>query len=118
MNGDTKSERTKIIKAASVYTGIILGAGFASGRELIQFFVKFGVSGIAGLLLAGIILAVSGWAVMDICVRFKIRTYNEFISVVLGKKLGLYMDIAVIIFIAILFCTSACWRGCVRTASV
>lgn len=100
-----KSERTKIIKAASVYTGIILGAGFASGQELIQFFVRFGMSGMLGLIFSGVILAVSGWAVMDICVRMKIKSYDEFIKAVLGKRLGFFMDIVVIIFIAVLFCT-------------
>lgn len=100
-----KSERMKIIKAASVYTGIILGAGFASGQELIQFFVRFGNSGVAGLIFSGLILSISGWAVMDICVRLKIKSYDEFIKAVLGKKLGFFMDTAVIIFIAILFCT-------------
>lgn len=31
------------LKIAGVYTGAILGAGFASGKELIVFFARFGI---------------------------------------------------------------------------
>ncbi len=40
------------LKCGFVYAGAVIGAGFASGKELWQFFGKFGSAGIAGLLFS------------------------------------------------------------------
>ncbi len=32
------------IKIASIYVGTVIGAGFASGREIIEFFLEYMVS--------------------------------------------------------------------------
>jgi len=38
------------------FLGLIVGAGFASGREMLQFFVAFGVIGIVGALAASLVM--------------------------------------------------------------
>ncbi|MCD7855678.1 MAG: hypothetical protein LUG66_08720 [Clostridiales bacterium] len=40
------------LKCGFVYAGAVIGAGFASGKELWQFFGRFGSAGIAGLLFS------------------------------------------------------------------
>ena len=40
------------LKIAGAFVGVIVGAGFASGRELLLFFVDFGVWGLAGALVS------------------------------------------------------------------
>lgn len=42
----------------SGYLGAVIGAGFASGQEIVQFFVVYGGSGIKGCILAGTFFAV------------------------------------------------------------
>ena len=37
-------------KIAMAFVGIIIGAGFASGQEMIQYFTSFGTWGIIGTL--------------------------------------------------------------------
>ena len=96
-------ERGKIIKTACVYTGIIFGAGFASGQEHLTFFLHYGRWGVAGIVLAGMLIALCGWAVMDICVRQKIGNYREFMAVVFGRKLGTVLDIVTGAFIFVVF---------------
>ena len=98
-----KSIRIKIIKTACVYTGIIFGAGFASGQEHMAFFLRHGPWGIVGIILAALFLAVCGWAVMDICVRQKIGSYKEFMRVVFGKRLGGVLEIVTGAFIFVIF---------------
>ncbi len=34
-----------VLKIAGAFVGFLVGAGFASGQELLQFFVSFGVWG-------------------------------------------------------------------------
>jgi uncharacterized membrane protein YkvI/glyoxylase-like metal-dependent hydrolase (beta-lactamase superfamily II) len=54
---------------ASVYTGAILGAGFASGREIWQFFGVFGNAGILGVLLVGSLFVGLGMATAVVALK-------------------------------------------------
>lgn len=47
---------------AAVFVGAVIGAGFASGRELWQFFAAYGRPGLAGALLSGVWFALTGGA--------------------------------------------------------
>ena len=52
----------KTFKVALALVGLTVGAGFASGQEVIQYFLSFGYWGIAGAAVAGLAIAVfSGW---------------------------------------------------------
>jgi len=96
-------DKTKIIKTACVYTGIIFGAGFASGQEHLTFFLRYGHWGVAGIIAARMLIALCGWAVMDICVRRKIKDYREFMAAVFGRRLGTVLDIITGTFIFVIF---------------
>jgi len=91
------------LKIAIVYGSVFLGAGFASGRELIQYFVRFGQIGLWGLIVAGVIFAVTGWAVLAICRREGITSYSQFMRYLLGERLGAIMEMAVAAFLFCLF---------------
>ena len=52
--------------AAATYVGTVVGAGFASGQEVLQFFGLLGPSGPLGILLAVAGVLVFGFAVMEI----------------------------------------------------
>ena len=54
-----KMKKLNWIEITSLYIGIIMGAGFASGRECWQFFGVFGTKGYAGAA-AHILVALSG----------------------------------------------------------
>lgn len=52
----------KSITIAMAFVGIVIGAGFATGQEVLQYFVAFGTMGIIGAALAGLIMALTGMA--------------------------------------------------------
>ncbi len=53
---------TKTLRVALALVGLTVGAGFASGQEVIQYFLSFGYWGIVGAAVAGITIAVfSAW---------------------------------------------------------
>jgi len=92
---------SKIIKIVGVYIAMIVGAGFASGQELLQFFVRYGRMGIWGIILSGIIFTVVGYAVMSICLDKKYESSEEFIKNIFGENFGGLLEI----IIALLFLT-------------
>ncbi|NLY67966.1 MAG: hypothetical protein GX069_10455, partial [Tissierellia bacterium] len=48
------------IKIASVYIGTVIGAGFASGREILEFFGVYGIKGIFGIIVSGLLFSILG----------------------------------------------------------
>ncbi len=103
----------KIIQIVCIYTGVILGAGFASGQEIMNFFIKYGEKGVLGLILAGFLFALIGFFVMDIIHDEKITSHEQLISRIMGKHLGTAMTIAVEFFLFILLCTMFAAAGAV-----
>jgi len=93
----------KIIKTICVFAGLIFGAGFASGQEHLTFFLRYGQVGILGIILAGLVIALCGWAVLSICVKEKITDYKGFMQSVFGRKLGGILDIVTGLFIFVIF---------------
>jgi len=91
------------IKVAAVYGSVFLGAGFASGQELIQYFVRFGRVGLVGIIVAGLLFGLVGWAVLRICLREGIEGYSGLMRHMLGAKLGPIMEGLVAGFLFCLF---------------
>lgn len=53
------------LSVAFTYVGAVVGAGFASGQEVYQFFGRFGLNGIAGLCLAGCLFGIFGYLALE-----------------------------------------------------
>ncbi len=41
-----------LLAVMGLYVGGVIGAGFASGQELVVFFVRYGAGGLVGILLS------------------------------------------------------------------
>ena len=50
----------KTISIMLAYVGVLTGAGLASGQELMQYFISFGISGLFGLIAIGILHVLVG----------------------------------------------------------
>ena len=50
----------KILKMGSAFIGIIVGAGFASGQEILQYFTSFGYMGMAAAVISTALFAYLG----------------------------------------------------------
>jgi uncharacterized membrane protein YkvI len=83
----------KIWQAAATYMGAIIGAGFASGQELIRFFVVFGQKGMIGIILAGIMFALLGALVVSFVKKEGINSYRQLILHLFGKKIGQWIEL-------------------------
>ena len=93
-----------IIKAVCVIIGTIIGAGFASGREIYIFFYRFGSIGIIGILISSLLTGIVIYKVLTHIKSKKIKNYNEYIeSLGVNKKIRDVLGIIINIFLVICF---------------
>lgn len=69
--------------------GAVIGAGFISGQELLQFFLQFGRIGIISLFFSGLSLMVAGIFILKKTSELKLNTFNAFVNYLFGKKTAL-----------------------------
>ena len=81
-------ENLNYISVATMYVGVIVGAGFASGRETWQFFGIFGKDGFFGSLLAGLAFALLAFMIGFLAVELDTDDMGKIISVVNNKKIS------------------------------
>jgi uncharacterized membrane protein YkvI len=81
------------------YLGAVIGAGFASGQEIVQFFVAYGPSGVKGVLLATLLFGLCGGWLLYKAHDQKISNYQDMLKLLLGHKLGLIIDFLLAIFL-------------------
>lgn len=93
------SSFASIFKIAATYIGTVVGAGFASGQEVLQFFAHFGFKGLWGLLFATSMFAFFGWVVMDLGARLNAGSHLEVIYSASGEWLGKVIDYVITFFL-------------------
>ncbi len=64
------------IVMAMAFIGLIIGAGFASGQELLQFFIAFGLPGVWSALVAAVLFAISGYIVLQLGSYFRAKEHS------------------------------------------
>ncbi|AOY75400.1 hypothetical protein [Clostridium formicaceticum] len=78
--------RRSICILANIYIGTIIGAGFASGQEILQFFCKYGKFGILGIVFSTTLLGFTTFKVLKSVYYKKIYSFEEFLVYYFPKK--------------------------------
>lgn len=73
---------------AAIYIGTVIGAGFASGQEIWEFFTRFGRKGRLGILLSTLLLVYLGAKAMLWGGRVKAQSYQDLLCQLAGASLG------------------------------
>lgn len=81
-----------VYKVMALYIGAVIGAGFASGQEILQFFIIFGRDGLKGVVLAGLLFSYLGGLVMYLSVKMGAQSYRDLYRVILGRLPEKIMD--------------------------
>jgi uncharacterized membrane protein YkvI len=87
------------LKVAATYIGTIVGAGFATGQEVLQFFTKFGVKGLGGLLIVTVLFIAFGYIIMDLGRYLNASSHVEIIKYSGGKIIGTIIDWIITFFL-------------------
>lgn len=88
---------------AAVYIGAVMGAGFATGQELMSYFVRFGAWGLAGIATCGGLFAFIGFKVLYFMYIHRLESYREFLQCVMGKRFGAVTEMISFCFITALY---------------
>ncbi len=94
-----------ILKVIFVIIGTLIGAGFASGREIYLFFGKYGKYGKIGIILSGILTGIIIYRVLELTKMYEINTYNKLLERINWKhnRLNKFINIIVNAFLLISF---------------
>jgi uncharacterized membrane protein YkvI len=91
-----------VLGIAATFIGTVIGAGFASGQEVLLFFSRFGRAGWGGLVLATVLLGIASNQVFRIGLQLKTNSYRDFLAYLLGVRLLPVADLIFSLFLILL----------------
>lgn len=83
------------IKIGSIYVGTVIGAGFSSGREIIDFFGVYGIKGLWGIIITGILFSTLGSLLLLKIYNHKIIGFNDLMKRLFGDKFSIIVEIII-----------------------
>lgn len=98
-NMSTRDKIRRIVKMASAFIGILVGAGFASGQEMLQYFTSFGYMGTIGAFLSIVFFAYLGMILMKLGSRTQADSHEEVINQIGGRFLGRIVDYILVVIL-------------------
>lgn len=90
-----------ILNCIFVIIGIIIGAGFASGKEIYTFFYIYGTKGIIGIIVSTLVIVYTIYKTFKIIKKYDINTYNELLKKTIKQNNKKSIDIEAILNIII-----------------
>lgn len=90
----------RTMQIAFTYIGTVVGAGFATGQEILQFFTQYGKWATLTIILSTVIFIWLGTKMMIISRRINAKSYEDLNKHLFGPKSGGYISI-VMLFILI-----------------
>ena len=81
-----------VFQVAAVYVGTVIGAGFATGKEIYEFFTQYGLYGLLGIIIAGYIFIWLGRKMMMIALKHDLKNYMEFNAWLFGHRLAIFIN--------------------------
>lgn len=89
------------LKICFAFVGLVVGAGFATGLEVIQYFISFGLNGLWGTLVSGIVMVAAGAVILQLGSYFLAKEHHSVFREVAHPTVSRILDFAVILT---LFC--------------
>src|SRR5699024_4848495 len=86
-------------RVAGVFVGTVIGAGYASGQEILQFFVSHGLWGIVGTLVTIVVLPILGYQSIVLGNKLQVSNHKKVVHHICGKYLGSVIDIIYTFFL-------------------
>ena len=86
-------------RIAATYIGTIVGAGFATGREIVEFFTVHGTYGTIGILASGILFIWIGTKMMLLAARIEAYSAQEFNKYLFGDVFGNIVNAVLLLFL-------------------
>lgn len=88
-----------VIMFAGAYCAFIIGSGYATGQEIMQFFGSFGPNGLIGILVSMFLFAFLGGALMQKGYELQLKHHTQVFRYYCGKHLGVFLEWLTILFL-------------------
>jgi len=96
---NNKGNTLSTFKIGATYIGTVVGAGFASGQEVLQFFAYYGGDGFAGLIITTLLFIIYGYIILTLGLQYNAHSHVKVIYHASGKLLGIFIDIVITFFL-------------------
>ncbi|MCQ9288902.1 hypothetical protein NQ035_08475 [Staphylococcus gallinarum] len=87
------------VKIGFAYVGIVVGAGFSTGQEVMQFFTSYGLWSYIGVILSGLILGFIGRQVAKIGSAFDAQNHESTLDYLFSDVFSKIIDYLLIFFL-------------------
>ncbi|WP_342573980.1 hypothetical protein MHH37_17140 [Solibacillus sp. FSL K6-1781] len=87
------------LQIGGAFVGLIVGAGFASGQEIMQYFTSFGTLGLVGGILASLAFAFLGMTLAQLGSEMQVASHKGVIYQISGRYLGFILDFLITFFL-------------------
>lgn len=91
--------KISVFQVAATYIGTVVGAGFASGQEVLQFFGYFSLNGVWAIILTTILFVFFGWVILDLGMRLQATSHLPVIRYAGGRWAGTAVDFVITFFL-------------------
>lgn len=87
------------LQIGGAFVGLIVGAGFASGQEIMQYFTSFGLIGILGALIATVAFSFLGMTLAQLGSDLQTSSHKGVIYYIGGRYVGVILDFLITFFL-------------------
>ena len=94
-----KINKKTVIMFAGAIIAFLIGSGFATGQEILQYFAGYGYLGLAGSAVVFLLLVYVCSSFLEVGYREKFEKGNDIYKYYCGEKLGFFFD-----YFSTLFC--------------
>lgn len=94
-----KSKLTNIFQIATVFIGTIVGAGLASGKEITEFFTKYGFKSFLGIIICGLFYIIMCSMISKISIDYNLDSYSDVINIISPNILGKFTGAITTLFL-------------------
>src|SRR5690606_12268184 len=88
----------EVLRISGAFVGVLVGAGFASGQEIMQFFTSFGLLGLLGAVIASGLFMFLAMALSTLGQKEGATSHKSVIHSICGRLLGPFVDLMVTFF--------------------
>lgn len=89
----------KSFQIGSAFVGLIIGAGFASGQEVMQYFTSFGMWGTIGGIITSLLFIFLGYTFAQLGTDLQVDSHRAVLNYIGGKYIGPVLDVVITFFL-------------------
>lgn len=87
------------IKIGSAYVGVIVGAGFSTGQEVLTFFTNYGIYSYLAIIISGLMLTFFGRQTTKMGYGLDADSHEPTMQYLFGEKFGKLIDYILVFFL-------------------